>query len=514
MLNNLNLKFLIKAHTKIGLFALFFFYISAFFGTITLFLPQIQTWENPSRYFSYEKEYSYKLDELVKRTIKEEGFNTQQIEITLPSYKDNVIAINDPTSRTKYINPYTLKMLDTTSDHSFLGKFFNDIHIGRNIPKVGQLLMGIASVLIIFLAISGLFLFFNKHKQNNKSFNFKWHRDLSIVLLPYILVFSMTGSVLGFMLSYSSPFAYTASKTDTTSMRALVSPILFPKDKLPKKEEYYNNFKNIDELLEVAKKSYPTLEIQTIKLLQWNNINAQIKISGFQNDNRILTGKINRVHVLINPITGEEINKKDLNNSHFGNKVLSAFYFFHFIPDETLIVRIIYLILSITFLISLALGFLIWSQKIASNYKENINYYNFLSRFSISIMFGIIPATALTLLLYWAIPIELFQRVIWIKGIFYCFWAFTLLLSVYYDDVVDLLKGLSFLTSIFLFATVIAHIMSAKTFIALLVAKKTMHTVIYVDLVLFILAILFFIFYKHGHKINLLSSYSRRYYEH
>ncbi len=52
MLNNLNLKFLIKAHTKIGLFALFFFYISAFFGTITLFLPQIQTWENPSRYFS------------------------------------------------------------------------------------------------------------------------------------------------------------------------------------------------------------------------------------------------------------------------------------------------------------------------------------------------------------------------------------------------------------------------------------------------------------------------------
>lgn len=512
MLNNLNLKFLIKAHTKIGLFALFFFYISAFFGTITLFMPQIHTWENPSRYFAQEKEYTYKLDALIKRTIKEEGFSTELIEITLPSYKDNVISINDPTSRTKYINPYTLKMLDTTSDHSFLSKFFNDIHVGRNIPKIGILLMGISSILIIFLTLSGIILYFNKHKKNKINFNFKWHKDLSIILLPYILAFSLTGAVLGFMLGNASPFAYTASKTQTLNMRALVGPTLFPKDSIPKKEESFENLKNIDTLIEKAKTLYPTLEVQTIKLLQWNNKNAKIKISGYENDNRILTGRINRVHIFLNPITAEEISRHNLENTHIGNKILSGFYFLHFIPDETLVLRLIYLVLSIAFLFSLALGFLIWSDKQASKYKDNPNYYNFLSRFSISIMFGIIPSTALILLLYWAIPSDLFQRIIWLKGIFYSFWAFSLLLSIYYDDVLDLLKGLAFLTSIFLFSTIIAHIMVAKTFISFLVKQGSMHTIFYVDLVLLILSISFFLFYKYAHKIKLFAKYSRRYY--
>lgn len=510
MLKKLNLKYLIKAHTQLGLIAIFFFFISAFFGTITLFLPQIHTWENPSRYFVYEKEYTYKLDNLVKRTIEEEGFDPNFIEIKLPSYRDNVIAINDPTSRTKYINPYTLKMLNTTSDNSFLSNFFNELHIGRNIPKIGQLLMGIASILIIFLTVSGVILYLNKHKQNNKDFNFKWHKNISLILLPYIVIFSLTGSVLGFMLSSASPFAYTASKTETSNMRALVGPIIFPKDKIPEKSIRFERFQNIDLLIKKAKKIIPNIEVNNIKLLQWNDKNAQIKIEGFLNNNRILTGRTNRVYTILNPITGELIKKKDLNNSHLVNKTLSAFYFFHFIPDETLLVRIIYFIFSIAFLLSLTFGFLIWSNKKASKYKNNNNYFNFFGRFAIAMMFGVIPASALMLALYWGLPSELFQRTIWIKGIFYSFWAFTLLLSVYYEDVLDILKTLALFTFMFLFSTVILHIMKTSTYIAKLVQSDFIHTVLYFDLVLLLLGIVFFLFYKYSHKITFLKKYSRR----
>lgn len=512
MLKNLNLKFLIKAHTIIGIFALFFFYIATYFGTITLFLPQIHTWENPSRYFTYQKEYKTNLDELIKRTIIEEGFNTKQIDITLPSYRDNVLSINDPTSRTKYINPYTLKMLDTTSDHSFLSKFFNDIHVGRNIPKIGQLLMGISSMLIIFLVLSGIILYFNKHKKNKKEFNFKWHKDLSIILLPYIIVFALTGSVLGFMLGTSSSFAYTASKTEVSSMRALVGNIIFPTDIIPKKSQATKKLKNIDFLILKAKKLYPSLEVKTIKLMQWNDENAQIKISGYDKDNRALTGKINRVYIILSALNGDEIKRKTLKNSNLGNRVLSGFYFLHFIPDEKLIVRLLYFVVSIAFLVSLILGFLIWSDKKANAHKENRDYFNFLSRFSISIIAGVIPATALIIFLYWAIPFDLFQRVIWIKGIFYSFWTFTLFLSIYYDDVIDLLKSFAFLTSIFLFFTIIAHIMKAKTSIAYLVQQGEMHTVFWVDLTILGLSIICFLFYKYAHTFKLLSKYSGRFY--
>ena len=509
-LKNLNLKFLIQAHTKLGLFAFFLFYISAFFGTIALFIPQIKTWESPSRYFAYEKEYNYKLDRIIKKTILEEEFSTNLIEVTLPSYQDNVIAINDPTSRTKYVNPYTEKMLDTTSDHAFLSGFFNDIHIGRNIPNIGVFLMGIASVLILFLLVSGLILFFNKHKKNKKDFNFRWHRNISIATAPIILVFALTGSFLGFMFPTASSFTLVASQGEDSNMRKIVGPILFKKDKIPEKSTISNNLMNIDELLEKAKNAYPELEVTSFKLLQWNDKNAQIKFFGYSNENKIMSGKINRLNIILSATTGEELGRKTIDNAHVSSKTLSAFYFFHFIPDETLFVRLIYLVLCIAFIASLVFGFFIWSEKKASKYNMNMAYYNFLERLSISIMFGVIPATALTLLLYWAIPTELFQKIIWIKGSFYLFWAFTLVLSTYFDDIVDLLKSLAFFTSIFLFATILAHFMNATKYIKILTQSGEMHSVLYFDLVLLILSFLCFLFYKNAHKISYFQKLSRR----
>jgi len=126
-------------------------------------------------------------------------------------------------------------------------------------------------------------------------------------------------------------------------------------------------------------------------------------------------------------------------------------------------------------------------------------------------MFGIIPSSALILVLYWGIPTELFQRTIWIKGIFYSFWAFTLLLSVYYDDILDILKSLALFTSIFLFSAVISHIMATSVYIAKLIKADSIHSVLYFDLTLLLLSIVFFLFYKYSHKITFLTKYSRRY---
>lgn len=510
ILQNLNLKFLLKAHTKLGLFALYFFYISAFFGTIALFVPQIKTWENLSRYFIEQPNYSYTLNALIKRTIQEEGFNTKLIEVTLPSYKDNVIAINDPSSRTKYINPYTLKMLDTSQDKAFLSQFFNEIHMGRNIPNIGQFLMGISSVLMLFLTLSGLILFFNKHKKNKSDFNFKWHKNISMILLPYILVFSLTGAVIGFMFPTSWTFALSATHAEQSNMRALVGPIIFSKDVIPSKSNVSQNMINIDTLMKKAKELYPALHINKFKLLQWNDKNAHIKFIGYDKNQRALSGRVNRLFITLDAHSAKEIERKDLQNAHTIATTLSGFYFFHFIPDETLLVRVLYFIVSLIFLFSLALGFLIYSNKQISKYKNKRHYYSFLNRFSIAVMLGVIPSTALTLLLYWAMPFELFERIQWIKGSFYICWAFMLLLSAAIDDILDLLKSLALITSIFLFSTILAHIIKAKKQLALLVQESTMHTVLYIDAVLLILSLLSFCFYKYAHRSAFFRQYSRR----
>ena len=509
-LKTLNLRFLIQAHTKLGLFALFFFYISAFFGTVTLFLPQIKTWESPSRYFIKGEVHAKQLDSLIQRTIQEEGFSTDMIEVTLPSYRDDVIAINDPASRTKYVNPYTLKMLDTTKDRAFLSQFFNDIHVGRNIPKLGQLLMGISSILIIFLLLSGIMLFINKHKAK-KSFSFKWHRDISLLLLPYIIVFALTGSVLGFMLGSSAPFAYAATEAKQGNMRALVGPIIFPRETIPKKGGSALML-NIDKLKKDAQSAYPELLIKKFILLSWYDKSAQIKFLGSLKNNRIVSGNINRQYITLSGVTGEVLEKSSLESSHVGKKFLSSFYFFHFIPDEELLVRIIYLILGMLFLISMGFGFLIWSQKKAKEYTHNPQYFSFLSRFSMAVLLGVIPATALTLLLFWSLPFDLFERVLWIKGAFYAFWALLLLLSVYFDDVMELIKTYCFITSTLLFMTILAHMIALKEKLAKLVQSGEFHTVLAFDLCLLILSVLAFLLYKYLDKIEWIRRLLRREY--
>ena len=337
-INNLNLKLLIRAHIILGLFTVFFFYLATFFGSLTLFMPYIKAWESPSRHFSIIQN-KIDLDEILPEIIKKYELE-DNIEITLASFRDKALSINDKYSRTIYINPNKKEVLNTRYEDAFLSEFLNEIHIGRNIPKIGVILMGIASILMIFLCISGFIMFIFNKKKKSENFYFKWHKNLTLYLLPFILVFALTGAVLGFMLGNSQSLAYAASKSQTSNLRALVAPILFPRDKIEKSLRKEQMLK-ISVLEKKAKIIYPDLKILQIKLFSWQKKNAQIKFLGYLKNDRILSGRINRMHIILNAVNGQIINKKDLSNANtfifyilFLMKVLSLdlfFLFFHFL---------------------------------------------------------------------------------------------------------------------------------------------------------------------------------------
>ena len=435
------------------------------------------------------------------------------VEVTLPSFKDKAIAINDQTSKTIYINPNTNEVLNTNGETNFITNFFNNIHVGRNIPKIGTILMGIASIFMIFLCLSGVILWMNnKRKDKSKEkFYFKWHKNLSLTLLPYILVFSLTGAMLGFMLSSSTPIVYSASETKETNLRKLVGPILFPRD-VNVKPSPKEQMLEISKLLKIAQKQYPNLVIDKFKLFSWGERNAKIKFFGYLENNRYITGNINRMNIELKGSTGEVLSKKELENSNLGNKILSTFYFLHFIPDETLVLRIFYFIFGIIMAVSLSFGFLIYSENKAKKAKGDENYYSILNKLAMATMIGIIPASCLTMFLYWYLPFNMFERPTWLQGSFYALWAGTLCYAVLKDNVLKVINHLLFLSTILLFLTVVFHGVSTG-FYPWVSFQVKLWDVFFVDTLLLVFALAFFIFFKKSKDIKFFYKYDGDRYE-
>lgn len=504
-LNNIYLKYLIRAHTIIGVFVVFIFFLSTYFGTITLFKPYVHTWENISRHFIIKDDSTFNLDIAIENALKELKNPTSNIQIELPSFKEKALSAKFGFSEKIYINPQTNEILDTSKDIDLISNFFNQMHINLNLKRPGQLLMGIASVVIIFLTISGVYLWLVNRKKRikNGNFWFRWHKDLSLVILPYILIFSMTGAVLGIMLSTGSFFAYSATNGKDTNMSKIVRPVVFSRACKVKKSGENSTMQNISVLYKKAQKEYPNLEIQKILLNAWNDKNACISFSGYLKDNRALTSRANRAFISFNGASGEIIEKKNLENSHSMAKVLSAFYFLHFLPDEGLIVRVLFLIFGIVFATSLIFGMMIWLDKRALKFKEEKQYFSFVSKFSLALFVGVIPASSFLLFLYWALPLYLQEKQTWIIGGFYTFWSFSLLYSVYKDNAIEAIKFFMKINSIFLLLSVFFHGLRTAYF-PWDSLSNSMNEIFWIDFSLLVFAVLSFLISKKMPNVELL----------
>ena len=184
-------------------------------------------------------------------------------------------------------------------------------------------------------------------------------------------------------------------------------------------------------------------------------------------------------------------------------KVLSGFYFLHFLPDEGIIVRILFLIFGIVFATSLVFGLMIWLEKKAKKFKKDTQYFNFVSKFSMSLFIGIIPATSFLLFLFWVLPIYLSEKNSWIIGGFFSFWSFTLFYSIYKQNNIETIKFFMKLNSIFLLLTVIFHGIRTNYFIWDSFIKE-MNQIFWIDFSLLLFAGISFLISKKMPNIKLL----------
>jgi len=507
--SNIYLKYLTRSHTLIGVFIVFIFYISTFFGTITLLKPYLNSWQNSSRHFEIPKDSFIDLNKAVAVGLQELNYPSDKVHITLPSFKENALTIKYGFSENIYINPYTTKVLNTQHESDFLTNFFNQMHVSMQIPKIGQVIMGLASIAIIFLTMSGFYLWLKKRKQRDNtksSFWFKWHKNLSLIILPYIIVFSLTGAVLGVMLLSSSPFAYSATDGKENNMSKLVRPIIFPSHGKIKKSGIDATMLPITSLYQEAKKSYPNLHITKFTLYKWGDKNGQIVFSGFLDENRILSARVNRITISLSGTTGEVIKKNSLKDTHVISQVMSAFYFFHFLTDEELFIRILFFLFGIAFAASLVFGIFIYLEKKILKNKMDKNYFQLISRFTTALTIGVIPASAFLLFLYWLIPFETVDRDTWLKGSFFTFWSFSFFYSVYKEDNISIVKFFINLSGVFLLLATFLHQLRTQSFLWDSF-QKGLDSIFWIDIICIVIGVLFLALSKNIEKFRFLDRF-------
>lgn len=506
-LENRYLKFLKQSHTYLGIFAIIFFFISTFFGTITVLKPYLASWESPSKHIALVQNEKIDLDKAINEGLNKLNNPTNKINITLPSYKDKTLSMKYGFSENIYIDPNTNKLLNTKNEDALLSNFFNQMHINVNMSAIGQVLMGIASIVIVFLTISGIYLWLLNRKKRTapvKNFWFRWHKDLSLLMLPYIIIFALSGAVLGVMLGAASPFAYAATDGKEVIMSKLVRPAVFTRPVSVKASNEPAQMQEFSKLYNIAKENYKNLNITNISLFNWQDKNARIVFSGYLKDNRILSARVNRTGIVLNGETGDIVRKIGLEDTKPMAKFLSAFYFFHFITDEGILVRTIYIILGLVFGISMVFGLFVWIEKKLPKNEES--YFSIVPKLSTALTVGLIPATAFTMFLYWLIPFYMEERNTWIIGGFFALWSFTFLFSAYKKEALEATKFFMYLSSIFLFLAVFLH--GSRTGVFIWDSfNKSIWDIFYMDLFLFTLGVLSYFFAKKMDNLTFLNRF-------
>lgn len=453
-------KYLYRSHTIIGLLVLFLFYMSTYFGTLTFFMPYLKVWESPSRHFAPQHNHAFNIDALLDEVLEKHHFiGNKPVEITLPSFRDPLLKISSEAQNSLYINPVTNELLKVAKEENLISIFFNELHTGIVIPLVGMPLMGMMSVGILFLTLGGFWLYLQKrsHRTSPKvswrATWLSWHKITGLAIIPYALIFALTGAFLGLMLSSSQPFAWSMTHGNESNMRTLVAPVLFAQPKY-KGGEAKKQMLPFSTLQALAQEHYPQLSITNATLYHYGKEGAKVRFRGYDKENVAQSGRVNRPSITLDASSGGVVEHKTLDKTHGISRTLSTFYFLHFVPDETLGLRVVLALFGAVLAFSLASGYLLWAEK-------KLHQQGFLAdltnRVSIAILIGILPSSALVPFLHWVLAYELFDKEVWIRGAFYTFGSFWLFYAVFERSIVTIICRMLKSAAWFLVFSVLFH---------------------------------------------------------
>lgn len=488
---------LFSIHSNVGITVSLIFYISLFFGIFTIFLPYIKLWEQPSRHFAVVDTHQINYSKILNSVISNPDYPKNNIYMELPGFQ------NDPSIRVthrfmegNYFNPYTQEKIKLEKETSHLAEFLNELHSGKSFRVIGKLLFGFMSVGVMFLIIGGLLLiFYLKFKNNTKnqqgSFS-KWHRKiLTFTFLPLLLI-SLTGALMNVGYLGASPMTYLVTKGEDKNIFKVINTVLISNEKPIKSSNIETKMMSINSLIQKAKEINPQIRLHKLQLINWKDKTARIEFTGYNPYKPFLNGVYNKPKIILNAVDGSIIKDVRVLDKRWSVLLTDSVYFIHLLYGVDVLIRFLTAFLMLGACISIGFGVMLWLEKKAKIFDKRIPFYHWMGKLTLTIMIGIIPATATLFVLQWALPFDLENRVLIQQVVFYNVWLATLSWSFYRINSYIAAKEFLFLGGLlFILSSIIHFIVSDFSPIELF--QKNMFSILGVDisLILFGSALLY-----------------------
>lgn len=332
-------------------------------GSILVFQDEIDAALNKDLFESLQGQKRYSIDEIIP--LVQQKYPDRKFEYVFQTDEDNPNATyrfyNFTTEKEFFVNPYTAELCGERLIESSFIRIVTNIHRTLLIPVAGRYIVGLATLCMLILTISGLRLWvpqqYKKWKQwkavmkvnfkaGFKRQNYDWHNVLGFYSAPVIILLSITGFAITFSAVFIA-FLFMLTGQSPQSVAGIFG----------QKSAYTEGAKNLSAtaVAKIASAELPEAQLLGIAVPTDSNMVYRLDL---KSDGASKTG--NRIMLMIDQYTGKIVLNSEKDFPNIGNSYLSWLTPIHYGTFGGMPTRILALLGGLMPLLLYITGFIIW----------------------------------------------------------------------------------------------------------------------------------------------------------
>ncbi|RBQ30897.1 ABC transporter permease, partial [Arcobacter sp. FW59] len=246
---------------------------------------------------------------------------------------------------------------------------------------------------------------------------------------------------------------------------------------------------SLNELTNKALQINKDIDFKWIRLANWEDKDAKITFRGHNQYVPFLKDEQTFPSITLSAVDGSLIEEKLFENRHYSFIISDSIHYLHILVNHGIWLRLFVFVTMLLCTLAVGFGVLLYLEKQARKFPTTTPVYNWVSKFCLAGMVGVIPATGLLFFLQWLLPFDMEDRVAIQHGLFATFWIGTLTYSFYKLNSYQTAKEFLYIGGVLFALSPIVHfIFSGFSPIRLL--NEEIYTVLAVDIGLFVFGLI------------------------
>lgn len=361
-----------KWHLYLGIIAGAIVAFTGLTGSILVFQDEIDRALNPELFRVTETKERMTLDEIIP--VIRKNYPDLKINYIMRDQKDDPAlayrVFNFKTEEETFINPYTGIMSGKRIHESSFIHIVTDLHTSLLVPVAGRYIVGLATLCLLILTISGLRLWIPKKWKQIKQVltvkfsagfkrqNYDWHNILGFYSAPVVAVLSVTGVCMTFSIVVIPLLFVFNGQSPQGVSQLLGAKSAYTRDavQLP-----------LNKIMQIAAKEIPEGSVAGIALPSDSTGNFRLDILS---PDVVKTGK--REMLVIDQYTGKVLINSRRDFPDVGDAYLSWLGPLHFGTFGGLPTQILALLGGLMPLVLFVTGFIIWWPRFKKQRNKGI----------------------------------------------------------------------------------------------------------------------------------------------